>query len=171
MPDIERINGKAEARPASKRVQRGLSAVKEEDMELDLTPMMNILLILIPFLATMAVFLHLAVVEFALPPGVSSSAEADAPNPDHIDISVVVTPKGYTILGSGQKLDFVPKADGLYNFDFLVRQLKAIKYKYPQEENIVLMVDPEVRYDDVIGFMDQCRASQFPNVGLSGGFQ
>ncbi len=171
MAELEKIQGKAEGKPATKRALRGAGAGGLETVDLDVTPVMNLFLVLIPFLVSMAVFTHLAIVEFSLPPGVSDQSEADPTTPDHIDISVVLTDKGYTIMGSGQKLELVPKSGERYDFEALIRQLKAIKYKYPQEESIVLVVEPSVLYEDIIHFMDKCRESQFPNIGLSGGFQ
>ena len=173
MPDIERIKGSSEGRPASKRVERGKGMVREEGVELDVTPVMNLFLVLIPFLVSMAVFTHLAVVEFSLPPA-ASEGEDEQEKTDktkELDVSIVVTPKGYTIVGSGQKFPLVPISSGQYNYALLVKQLRAIKYKYPGQESIVLVFSPEVLYNDIIRFMDRCRESQFPNIGLSGGFE
>ena len=172
MPDIEKIQGKSEGRPASKRILRGITTAKEEMVELELAPLMNFFMILVPFLSVMAVFVNLAVVDFSLPPGVSDESMAgDGSESNELDLSIVITKNGYTIMGSGQKLPQVEKIDGKYDFPGLIRQLKAVKYKYPQQESIVLMIESDVLYEDIIHFMDKCRESQYPNIGLSGGFQ
>ncbi len=173
MPDIEHIKGSSEGRPVSKRIERGRGVIQEEGVELDVTPVMNLFLVLIPFLVSMAVFTHLAIVEFSLPPAVSQSdgAQNSKEKTKELDVSIVVTPKGYTIVGSGQKFPLVPASSGKYNYALLVKQLRAIKYKYPSQESIILVFSSEVLYDDIIHFMDRCRESQFPNIGLSGGFE
>ena len=172
MPDIERIKGKAEGKPATKRIERGRGMAEVETIDLDVTPVMNLFLVLIPFLVSMAVFTHLAIVDFSLPPAAGSEglSEDDASSKE-LDVSVVITKKGYTIVGSGQKLPIVSKIKGEYDFNALVRQLKSIKYKYPRQESVILVVAPDVYYDDIIHFMDKCRESQLPNIGISGGFQ
>lgn len=173
MPEIEKVKGKAEGKPATKRSKRGAGAGTAEQIDLDVTPVMNLFLALIPFLVSMAVFTHLSIVEFSLPPGVSEESTAGGANEEskELDISIVITEKGYTIMGSGQKLPQVPRNGKTYNFTVLEKQLKAIKYKYPQQESVILVVEQNILYEDIIRFMDKCRESLFPNIGLSGGFQ
>jgi len=148
MPDIERIQGKSEGKPATKRAMRGVGAGGLETVELDVTPVMNLFLVLIPFLVSMAVFTHLAVVEFSLPPGVSPD-DAKGQNDEvsnELDISIVITNKGYTIVGSGQKLPMIPKIDGKYNFTALEARLKVIKYNYlPSPLNPLTLQGPMLR--------------------------
>jgi biopolymer transport protein ExbD len=151
--------------PASKRVKK--AAAKEvESMDLDVTPMMNFFMVLIPFLISMAVFTHLAVVEFSLPP--AQSDEGTAGESKELDISIVVTTNGYRIVGTGKKLDMVPRTQGQYQFEKLRVLLKAIKFEYPSQKSVVLVFEPNILYDDIIKFMDICRESQFPDIGLSG---
>jgi biopolymer transport protein ExbD len=62
----------------------------------------------------------------------------------------------------------VPRVKGQYQFDQLALLLKAIKFQYPSQNSVVIVIDPEVIYDDIIRFMDTCREAQFPDIGLSG---
>ena len=137
-----------------------------ESFDLDITPMMNIFMILIPFLVSMAVFTQIAVVDFSLPPA-QVPGEGDEQNKE-LDISIVVTANGFQIVGTGRKLDLLPKLQGEYQFSQLRALLKAIKFQYPSQKSVVLVFDGEVLYDDIIKFMDICRESQFPDIGLSG---
>ncbi len=154
--------------PATKRAKKSLS--KDVEMiDLDLTPFMNVLMVLIPFLAVMSVFTHIAILEFSLPPaqteggGVQQSKE--------LDISVVITQDGFRVVGTGKKLDLVPKVRERYQLEQLRALLGAIKFEYPSQKSLVLVVGPDILYDDVIHFMDTCRESQFPDIGLSGEIQ
>jgi biopolymer transport protein ExbD len=47
------------------------------DIELDLTPMMSMFLILLPFLVSMAVLTHLTILEFSLPPNVAAAGNGN----------------------------------------------------------------------------------------------
>jgi biopolymer transport protein ExbD len=138
-----------------------------ESFDLDLTPIMNIFMILIPFLVSMAVFTQLAIVEFSLPPA-QETGSSGAESTKELDISIVVTGSGFQIVGTGRKLDMLPKVQGEYQFEQLRALLKAIKFQYPSQKSVVLVFDGEVLYDDIIKFMDICRESQFPDIGLSG---
>jgi biopolymer transport protein ExbD len=154
--------------PVMKRANKSLS--KDVDsIDLDLTPFMNLMMFFIPFLATMAAFTHLAIVEFSLPPAQAPSATAGSNK--ELDISIVITDQGYRIVGTGKKLDLIAKVRGSYQFDQLRVLLKAIKFEYPSQKSVVLVMAPEVLYDDIIKFMDTCRESQFPDIGLSGEVQ
>jgi biopolymer transport protein ExbD len=154
--------------PVMKRANKSLSK-DMESIELDLTPVMNLMMFFIPFLATMAAFTHLAIIEFSLPPAQSEATVAGASK--ELDISIVITDQGYRIVGTGKKLDIIPKVRGFYQFDQLRVLLKAIKFEYPSQKSVVLVMSPEVLYDDIIKFMDTCRESQFPDIGLSGEVQ
>jgi len=59
-----------DARPAFPPMKRANKSVgRNFDMiELDVTPVMNLFMVLIPFLVSMAVFTHIAVIDFSLPP-------------------------------------------------------------------------------------------------------
>jgi biopolymer transport protein ExbD len=114
----------------------------------------------------MAAFTHLAIVEFSLPPAQTPGLSATANK--ELDISIVITEQGFRIVGTGKKLDVVPQVRGLYQFDQVRALLKAIKFEYPSQKSVVLVMDQQVLYDDIIKFMDTCRESQFPDIGLSG---
>jgi len=163
---------KPKAQPALKRVNRHRGG-DHEDSDLDVTPAMSVFIVCIPFLMSMAVFSQMAVVEFSLPPatsGVSTASETPAETKT-LDISIVITPDGFQIVGTGKKLDIVPRLRGKFQFDHLQGLLKAIKFEYPSQKSVVLVLDSDILYDDIIRFMDVCRESQFPDIGLSGEIQ
>ncbi len=160
-----KIDGYVKAFPVMKRAKKSLSN-DVESIDLDLTPFMNLMMFFIPFLATMAAFTHLAIVEFSLPPAQEFSTIAAQEK--ELDISIVITEQGFRIVGTGKKLDLVPIRRGSHQFDQLRMLLKAIKFEYPSQKSVVLVMAPEVLYDDIIKFMDTCRESQFPEIGLSG---
>jgi biopolymer transport protein ExbD len=164
--DIEKYDEKKKkAFPATKRANKSLSK-DIEVIDLDLTPFMNIFMVLVPFLAVMSVFTHIAIVDFSLPP-----AQTEGPGQGQskeLDISIVITQDGYRIVGTGKKLDLIPKVRSRYQLDQLRVILKAIKFEYPSQKSLVLVLAPDVIYDDIIQFMDACRESQFPDIGLSG---
>lgn len=157
--------------PPMKRVKK--SAGRDLEMiELDVTPVMNLFMVLIPFLVSMAVFTHLAVIDFSLPPAQMNSEEAGEAK--ELDISIVISmptetsPGGFRIVGTGKKLDLIPMLKGKFQFEVLRTLLKEVKFQYPSQKSVVLVIDGNVIYDDIITFMDICRESQFPDIGLSG---
>lgn len=136
-----------------------------ELIDLDVTPIMNLFMVLIPFLVSMAVFTHIAVIDFSLPPAQSGTDNAES---KELDISIVITSNGFRIIGTGKKLDLVEIKHGQYDFEQLRVLLKAIKFQYPSQKSVVLVMESDILYDDIVKFMDICRESQFPDIGLSG---
>ena len=151
--------------PVMKRANKSLSG-EIESIDLDMTPVMNLFMVLIPFLMSMAVFTHIAIIEFSLPPAQGTGSEAEQSK--ELDISIVVTQSGFRIVGTGKKLDIIPKIRGKYQMNQLRALLKAVKFQYPSQTSVVLVFEGNILYDDIIQFMDVCRESQFPDIGLSG---
>ena len=151
--------------PATKRAKKA-TAREIEMIDLDVTPVMNLFMVLIPFLVSMAVFTHIAAIDFSLPP--AQAEESAAEDSKELDISIIVTGSGFRIVGTGKKLDLIPRVQGQYQFEKLRVLLKAIKFEYPSQKSVVLVLEADILYNDIIKFMDICRESQFPDIGLSG---
>lgn len=152
--------------PVTKRVDKGKS--KEIDsFDLDVTPFMNLFVVLVPYLVSMAVFTQITIIQFSLPPAASAETTINQEMKE-LDISIVITNKGFQIVGTGKKLDLIPKLKGSYQWLQLKTVLQAIKFEYPSQKSIVLVIEPDVLYDDIVKFMDICREAQFPDIGLSG---
>ena len=77
---------------------------KEEGMELNLVPMMNLVSILIPALLISAAFIEISVINVAAP-AIGSAPEQeqqqDKPDKPPLNLTVTITDKGYTVAGSG----------------------------------------------------------------------
>lgn len=136
--------------------------------------MMNMLIILISFLVTMVVFTQLSVIKFNLPPAQGGGGEAQAAQdstekgPD-ADITVVITENGFQVIGEGRKLDPIPMGSKGYDYSLLGAFMKKLKDEYPGSENVVLLIDSNIVYQDIITSMDVMREQKFPNILLSGG--
>jgi biopolymer transport protein ExbD len=143
-------------------------------IDLDMTPMMNMLIILISFLVTMVVFTQLAVIKFNLPPQAGSGGGTQA-GPDtaqkgpSVDITVLVSENGFQIIGEGRKLDPIPKGTKDYDYPRLGQFMRKLKEEYPAAEDVVLLIDSAIVYQDIITTMDVMRENKFPNILLSGG--
>jgi biopolymer transport protein ExbD len=145
-------------------------------IDLDMTPMMNMLIILISFLVTMVVFTQLAVIKFNLPPSQGGAGGDEAKSgPDTtqkgptVDITVLVSENGFQIIGEGRKLDPIPKGTKDYDYPRLGQFMRKLKEEYPLAEDVVLLIDSAIVYQDIITTMDVMRENKFPNILLSGG--
>jgi biopolymer transport protein ExbD len=134
--------------------------------DIDVTPIMNMFIILVPFLMSMAVFTHLAIVDFGLPPNVGAGLDQGDGKP-RLKLTVVVA-AGYLALTHGENmLDSLPAANGTYNLDSLSSRLKVRRAEIDIKDEAVVAVQDKIRFQDVVRVMDRCKASGFAKVGLS----
>ena len=162
-----------------------------ESTELNLTPVMNLMVVLIPLLLVTAQFIKLGMIELNLPPAVGTGNVSQAEMPKEADrklnLTVTITDKGFYLassaavaLGENGEGPTIPKlADGTYNYDELTKVLYEIKKKasgqFGDSEQIVILAEPEINYQTVIFTMDAARSVEvekerlplFPKVALS----
>ena len=140
-----------------------------KDSDVNIIPVMNIFLLLIPFLLLTAAFVRLAVVELSLP-SLSKNRTRQIQELDRKKLVLVilaVKEKGFQLKSPGFKFDPVDKINNQYNYKKIVQQLKQIKQKHPHAEDIIISPEAKVKYDVIIQVMDRCRETGFPNVSLS----
>ena len=124
--------------------------------ELNLTPIMNIFMIIIPFLLLTAVFAKTAIIDIYLPQEdkAVTSNPADAGNIEILTIKT--TEKGFELGGTGSGIS-IPKSNGDLNFKGLSNELIKIKGKYPKQEEVILLFARDISYDLVVKVMDAAR--------------
>ena len=140
-----------------------------KDVDVNIIPVMNIFLLLIPFLLLTAAFVRLAIVEISLPTLNTDRTNQVQETPKNLVLILLsVKEKGFQLKSPGFKFNPVNKNNNRYNYDKIIEQLKQIKTKHPHAEDIFIAPEAEVKYDIIIKVMDRCREIGFPNVSLSG---
>jgi hypothetical protein len=152
-----------------------------EDPHLNLTPIMNLVTILIPFLIMAAQFVQLSVIDSTLP-AIGPPQQVEPPKPDEkppLQLSIALTGKGITILGADtiiypdgkpefaegeEKPPTLPcKSGGAcqnvedYDWRKLRAKLSLIKDEYPDDENVILVPNSDTQYEIIVRAMDSCR--------------
>ncbi len=142
------------------------SEVAGETVDVDVTPVMNMFIILIPFLVSMAVFTHVSIVEFGLPPNVGTGLDSGDGKPK-LKITVVVAQRYLGITYGENMLDSIPRAPAGYQLDTLAARLVQRRASADIKDEVIVAVRDPVRFKHVIAVMDRCRESGFAKVGLS----
>lgn len=158
-------------------------AREEEDTELNMVPIMNMFMVLIPFLLMSASFYHIKAVNTSIPIHGNAPAEESAAKEEKIKITVVLELKEdqIAISAMSDKLDGdalaaleknIPRPVGDISVAQVADFLKSIKKRYPASDTLLLIPDGNVSYDEIIQAMDCARSYEsdalFPNVVLSG---
>ena len=154
---------------AQRRSKRHHTAMSDE---LDFTPLISVLIILIFFLLLTAVFAKIAIIDIYLPQEGQSSETAEQNTPSVGVLAIKITEDGFELGGIGGG-DLIPKSAQGLNFKELTNKLIAIKDKYPQKEDVILLFDKDISYDTVVKVMDASRETTdgtkrilFPMVSL-----
>lgn len=154
----------------------------EDDCEPNLTPIMNMFLVLIPFLLMSASFYHVKAVNTSIPILAESTEKAEADN--SVSLTVVVELKKDALKVSVMsdqltgdelnqfKAEYPMSSENTYSLDQLSNHLLGIKNKYPKSSTLILIPNEKTDYDTIIHAMDSARrageVALFPNVVLSG---
>ncbi|GAF86668.1 unnamed protein product [marine sediment metagenome] len=142
------------------------SEVASEIIDIDVTPVMNMFIILIPFLVSVAVFTHLTIIEFSLPPNVGMGLDTSEGKPK-LKMTVVVTSDYLAITHGDAMLDSIPVVNGEYDYISLSKQLSTHRMEIDIKDEVVVAVRDAIRFKYVVKVMDRCRDAGFEKVGLS----
>ncbi|MBN1832616.1 MAG: biopolymer transporter ExbD [Deltaproteobacteria bacterium] len=156
----------------------------EEETELNMVPIMNMFMVLIPFLLMSASFYQIKAINTSIPVHADTHANEVSSNNKTEKITVVLELKEKEIRVSGLSETpndlflsdlkmVIPREPGLEApTDELVDFLKALKSRYPSSDTLILIPDEEVLYREIVQTMDSARDFEkerlFPNIVISG---
>jgi biopolymer transport protein ExbD len=124
------------------------------DGYLELMPLMNVLVALLPMLLLSAVFVK---------------AEAPAPAADKPSIALAVTIKDDYYVVEGQKISKrVIQRSAADAGVQLAGALADVVVQHPENQEIMIISQPHTRYHDIIAVMDISREAGLPSVSLLG---
>lgn len=146
-----------------------------EQTELDITALMNLMVILVPFLLINAVFSRLAILQLNLP-----GASAGPLNQiKELQLEVIIRKD---VLEVGDRnvgvLNRLERRNGEFSLNALGNIIKEIKNNFPQKTDATILVEPDTDYDTLIQVMDRLRVIElmqegelvkvelFPNISL-----
>ena len=141
---------------------------KKLNTELNLVPFIDLLTCLICFLLMTAVWVQLG--KISVTPSGGPSPEQVVEHTCGVHLVLALTPQGFLLSGNGQTLQGgdILKKDNNFDFDRLGKKLQQVQSEFPEKNDIVLMSEDGIRYQDLIDTMDVCLANEFANISLSG---
>ena len=149
------------------KTSRAPSEAAEGEIDLDTTPIMNVLIILIPFLASVAVYINLSVIDLSLPPNVGAGMAGSSEKPK-LKLTVLLTGDYFLITHGENLLDSIPMVQGAYDYGKLKDRLALRRADADIKDEVVVAVDNPILFKFVVDVMDICRGSGFAKVGLAG---
>lgn len=141
----------------------GQSRKKFSETELDLLPMMNVFIVLIPMLLSSAVFLKVTVIDTNVPSNAEASA---APKPD-LSLAITIKDDYFVVEGKGIPSSVIARKDADAP-EKLAAALASVVVQHPDTQDVIIISEPKTRYQDIIAVMDISRASGLPSASLLG---
>ncbi|WP_445354602.1 ExbD/TolR family protein [Microbulbifer sp. EKSA008] len=158
----------------------------KEAPELDITAFLNLMVVLVPFLLVSAVFSRVTILELNMPSG----AGGGAPDDPTVTVEVVVREQAVEISdgekviarfpnlnidGEGENAPIVapvgadteqteilavlPTAE-VYDLKKLTQFLLEVKASYPEKTDSIILMEPTIAYEHLVGIMDTVRGAE-----------
>ena len=154
--------------------------LKKTQAHLEITAFINLIVVLVPFLLSVAVFTHLAVIDLSLP--AQSNDQVQKLDPDKpLKLEVIIRARYVEVNDKhgGRIIDPpIPNLASGPDTKTLAAAMQAIKLKFPQHDDASVLAESEVPYDALVQVMDAVRAGHqvqgarvvstdyFPNISV-----
>ncbi len=130
--------------------------------DLNIVPMLDVMVILVFFLIFTAVFSRTSILELSLP-----LPSSDAPLlPPQLELEVIVRHDSISVADrSSGPLKVIPTATTGYDLAGLTEFLKVVKAKFPDKTDAMILLEPDVSYDTMVQVMDAVRSFEVKQSG------
>lgn len=143
--------------------RRGYRNVIENDLEI--MPLMNLFVAMIPMLLISAVFLNVTVIDMKAPPEAADNAGGD--KKESLALAVTIKDNFFVIEGRKLTKKVIARVDDDAD-DQLASALVGIVNSHPGNRDVMIISQPQTKYSDIIAVMDISRESGLPSVSLLG---
>ena len=137
----------------SVRVRR----LRKHAVELDITAFMNLIVVLVPFLLSSAVFSRLAILELNLPAGSSSFENLK----ESLQLEIVIRRDGFDV---GDRVGGLIRRVGNnasgYDYPALSVLMQQLKVRFPDKNEATVLSEPDTSYDVLVQTMDTVRSAK-----------
>jgi biopolymer transport protein ExbD len=146
-------------------VARGWRRDEDSTFELNLAPLLDMTVVLIPALLLASVFVKVTVVDSPLPQPTSQAQPIEQKKDIEVSLKLEMTGKGghkLTITDSkgGNATKEFPLVNGKMDFDGLYTELYKAKQRHPSVFKIELLPGADVVFNDIILTMDAVRTKK-----------
>ena len=137
---------------------------KRREEDIDVTPLLNVMVVLIAFLIFSAVFSRITIQEIVLP---AQGEGGQASNAPQVTIEVIVR-KGALQIGDGNSvIATFPKLGTKYDIQKLSQYLLNLKEKYRDKQDVNILLEPDIEYESMIQVMDAVKIAKVVKEGQS----
>lgn len=134
------------------------------EFELDLAPLLAVMVKLVPVLLVSSAFVQMMVIESELPQVVNEAIHREEKNPNPTNIALEIDAKDgirIVVTEKGQEnVETIPLKNGGFDYAALHQKLIAVKKGHPDIFKLELNPDGKVPYNDIVKIMDEARQAR-----------
>lgn len=135
------------------------------EQDLEVLPLMNLFVVLIPMLLLSAVFLEITVIRMNLP---SDDDSTDPSKREALALSVSILPGQWVVKGRALETLTIDRADVDAEAS-LGAALASIAVDHPDDHDVVIRSQDTTAYEAIVAVMDASREAGLENISLAGG--
>ena len=136
----------------------------KEAAELNITAFMNLMVILVPFLLVTAVFSRMTVIELNLP---EKDAQTQKEEKVKLELELVVRQGSFDV--QDRRIGLIKRferSEEETDWNAFSELLVEIKSRFPEEQNITLLLERDIEYQTLVQVMDRVRSADVVNVAM-----
>jgi biopolymer transport protein ExbD len=134
--------------------------------ELNVMPLMNLFVVLIPLLLLSAVFIEVSVIDMNQS---TSDEPQEKPEQEPLGLAIHIADAGYVVRGNGiESQTVVRSSNGEVTRNRLTKALREIVATHPENQNVQIVAQETTRYEEIITVMDISRSAGLPQAALTG---
>ena len=150
--------------------------LKKDPAALEITAFLNLIVVLVPFLLSTAVFTRLSVLDMSLP---AQSAGVEQLKVNNLQLEVVIRPDAIEVGDRiGGLIQRIPLVGAEHDYKSLGTLMLQVKSRFPDKTEATLLAEPDTSYDRLVQVMDAVRAHSvaqganlvttelFPNISI-----
>jgi biopolymer transport protein ExbD len=133
--------------------------LRRQAAHLEITAFINLIVVLVPFLLSTAVFSRLAVIDLTLP--AQSTGAAEQLKVDNLLLEVVIRPNSLEVGDRiGGLIQRIPDTAGGHDLGALATLMIDLKKRFPEQRDATVLAEADTSYDALVQVMDTMRTSQ-----------
>jgi biopolymer transport protein ExbD len=134
--------------------------LRKQAAHLEITAFINLIVVLVPFLLSTAVFTRLSVLDLTLP-AQSSGAAAEQLKVDNLQLEVVIRADALEVGDRiGGLIQRIPNAGAAHDTRALSALMVQLKARFPDKAEATVLAEPNTPYDALVQVMDAVRGTQ-----------
>lgn len=135
----------------------GKRRLRKAPAALEITAFINLIVVLVPFLLSTAVFSRLAVMDMSLP---APGSALDQLKANDLQLEVVIRKDAFEVQDKiGGLIQRIPRDPAGQDLKALAALMVQVKMKFPDKLEASVLAEPETPYDQIVQVMDAMRTA------------